>query len=101
MRHTLKLNGIVIGWSLLEEVDSVDRRAWGQFHPGIGYELVELPFDVARRARLHPRQGAVLEVPPLGDVVPVELLAHADPRTLQAAAHTSVRQPVSARSLPE
>ena len=41
MRHTLKLNGIVIGWSNLEEVDAVDRRVWGQFHPGIGYELVQ------------------------------------------------------------
>jgi hypothetical protein len=41
MRHTLKLNGIVIGWSELEEVDAVDRRVWGQFHPGIGYELVQ------------------------------------------------------------
>jgi hypothetical protein len=37
----LKLNGIVIGWSELEEVDEVDRRVWGQFHPGIGYELVQ------------------------------------------------------------
>ena len=41
MRHTLKLNGIVIGWSELEEVDEVDRRVWGQFHPDIGYELVQ------------------------------------------------------------
>ena len=41
MRHTLKLNGIVIGWSNLEKVDAADRRVWGQFHPGIGYELVQ------------------------------------------------------------
>ena len=41
MRHTLKLNGIVIGWSNLEEVDAVHRRMWGQFHPWIGYELVQ------------------------------------------------------------
>ena len=41
MRHTLKLNGIMVGWSELEEVDAVDRRVWGQFHPGLGYELVQ------------------------------------------------------------
>jgi hypothetical protein len=41
MRHTLKLNSIVLGWSELEEVDPVDRRVWGQFHPGYGYELVQ------------------------------------------------------------
>jgi hypothetical protein len=41
MRHTLKLNGIVVGWSELEEVDAIDRRAWGQFHAGLGYELVQ------------------------------------------------------------
>ena len=41
MRHTLKLNGIIIGHSELEEVDAVDRRVWGQFHPGFGYELVQ------------------------------------------------------------
>ena len=54
MRHTLKLNGIVIGWSLLEEVDSADRRAWGQFHPGIGYELVEPIFRLFVQATPMP-----------------------------------------------
>ena len=44
MRHTLKLNGVVIGWSELEEVDPADRRVWGQFHPGFGYDLVEPVF---------------------------------------------------------
>ena len=41
MRHTLKLNGIIIGHSQLEEIDAENRRVWGEFHPGMGYELVQ------------------------------------------------------------
>ena len=41
MRHTLKLQGIIVGHSDLEEVDAADRRVWGHFRPGIGYELVQ------------------------------------------------------------
>jgi hypothetical protein len=54
MRHTLKLNGIVIGWSNLEEVDAADRRVWGQFHPGIGYELVQPIFRLFSEATPMP-----------------------------------------------
>ena len=54
MRHTLKLNGIVIGWSNLEEVDAVDRRVWGQFHPGIGYDLVQPIFRLFAEATPMP-----------------------------------------------
>ena len=54
MRHTLKLNGIVIGWSELEEVDAVDRRVWGQFHPGFGYELVQPIFRLFSEATPMP-----------------------------------------------
>ena len=44
MRHTLKLNDVILGHSYLEEVDELDRRVWGQFHPGFGYELVQPVF---------------------------------------------------------
>ena len=54
MRHTLKLNGIIIGWSELEEVDATDRRVWGQFHPGIGYELVQPIFRLFAEATPMP-----------------------------------------------
>ena len=50
----MKLNGIVIGWSELEEVDEVDRRVWGQFHPGIGYELVQPIFRLFSEATPMP-----------------------------------------------
>jgi hypothetical protein len=54
MRHTLKLNGIVVGHSQLEEVDAADRRVWGQFHPGIGYELVQPIFRLFTEATPMP-----------------------------------------------
>ena len=54
MRHTLKLNGIIIGHSELEEVDAVDRRVWGQFHPGFGYELVQPVFRLFSEATPMP-----------------------------------------------
>jgi hypothetical protein len=54
MRHTLKLNGIVVGHSQLEEVDAADRRVWGQFHPGIGYELVQPIFRLFSEATPMP-----------------------------------------------
>lgn len=54
MRHTLKLNGIIVGHSELEEVDPVDRRVWGQFHPGLGYELVQPIFRLFSEATPMP-----------------------------------------------
>jgi hypothetical protein len=54
MRHTLKLNGIIIGHSELEEVDAVDRRVWGRFHPGFGYELVQPIFRLFSEATPMP-----------------------------------------------
>ena len=54
MRHTLKLNGIIVGHSELEEVDAVDHRVWGQFHPGLGYELVQPVFRLFTEATPMP-----------------------------------------------
>jgi hypothetical protein len=54
MRHTLKLHGIIVGHSQLEEVDAVDRRVWGQFHPGLGYELVQPIFRLFAEATPMP-----------------------------------------------
>src|SRR5947208_801128 len=33
MRHTVRLHGVVIGYSELEHVDPALRRAWGEFRP--------------------------------------------------------------------
>ena len=54
MRHTLKLNDVILGHSELEEVDAVDRRVWGQFHPGFGYELVQPIFRLFSEATPMP-----------------------------------------------
>jgi len=54
MRHTLTLDGIVVGHSELEEVDAVDRRVWGRFHPELGYELVQPVFRLFAEATPMP-----------------------------------------------
>ena len=83
MTYTLRLRDIVIGWSSLNELDAQERRARGEFRPGLGYELVEPIFvlrpethdsaDAAerdqryRRARdtlalsLHGRDGGMID----------------------------------------
>jgi hypothetical protein len=90
MRHTLKLNGIIIGHSELEEVDAVDRRVWGQFHPGFGYELVQPIFRLFSEATPMPG-GEPLDQIKLAqyyaarDKLPLELV-DARGRTIQTAA---------------
>jgi hypothetical protein len=90
MRHTLKLNGIIIGHSELEEVDAVDRRVWGQFHPGFGYELVQPIFRLFSEATPMPG-GEPLDQIKLErylaarDKLPLELVDDRD-RPIQTAA---------------
>jgi hypothetical protein len=50
VRHTVKLNGIVVGHSELEERDESLGRAWGRFRPGLGYELVQPVFRLFSEA---------------------------------------------------
>lgn len=50
MRHTLKLHGVVVGWSDLEEIEPGLGRARGRFRPGIGYELVQPIFRLFAEA---------------------------------------------------
>lgn len=50
MRHTLKLHGVVIGWSELEHVEPELRRAHGPLRPGLGYSLVEPVFRLFAEA---------------------------------------------------
>src|SRR5262245_30070678 len=56
MRHTLKLHGVVVGWSDLEKIEVGLGRAHGAFRPGVGYELVEPIFRLFAQAV--PRDGA-------------------------------------------
>jgi hypothetical protein len=56
MRHTLKLHGVVVGWSDLEKIEVGLGRAHGAFRPGVGYELVEPIFRMFAQAV--PRDGA-------------------------------------------
>jgi len=50
MRHTLKLHGVVVGWSDLEEIEPGVGRAHGRFRPGVGYELVQPVFRLFAEA---------------------------------------------------
>jgi hypothetical protein len=43
-RHTIKLHGIAIGYSELEDIDPALGRARGTFRPGVGYDLVQPVF---------------------------------------------------------
>jgi hypothetical protein len=56
MRHTLRLHGIVVGYSELERIEPEVGRAWGRFRPGLGYELVQPVFRLFAEAV--PRLGA-------------------------------------------
>ena len=50
MRHTVKMHGVVSGHSELEHGDATERRAWGRFRPGFGYELVQPVFRLYSEA---------------------------------------------------
>jgi hypothetical protein len=50
MRHTVKMHGVIIGHSELEEQDATERRAWGRFRPGLGYDLVQPIFRLYAEA---------------------------------------------------
>jgi hypothetical protein len=50
MRHTLKLHGVVVGWSDLEEIEPDLGRAHGHFRPALGYELVQPVFRLFAEA---------------------------------------------------
>jgi hypothetical protein len=50
VRHTVKLQNVIIGWSDLEQRDPSLRRAWGRFRPGAGYELVQPVFHLFTEA---------------------------------------------------
>ncbi len=50
MRHTVKLRDVIIGHSDLEKTDASVGRAWGQFRPGFGYDLVQPVFRLFTEA---------------------------------------------------
>lgn len=43
-RHTVKLKGIAVGYTDLENADPSLGRARGKFRPGVGYDLVQPVF---------------------------------------------------------
>ena len=56
MRHTVRLHGVIVGHSDLEHCEPDIGRAWGEFRPGLGYELVQPVFRLFAHAV--PRDGS-------------------------------------------
>jgi hypothetical protein len=56
MRHTIRLQSVVVGYSELENIESELGRAWGAFRPALGYELVQPVFRLFAQAV--PRDGS-------------------------------------------
>jgi hypothetical protein len=50
VKHTVKLHGVTVGHSELEESAPSEGRAWGKFRPGLGYELVQPIFRLFTEA---------------------------------------------------
>ncbi len=50
MRHTVRLHGVIVGHSELENIEPGVGRAWGEFRPGLGYELVQPVFRLFAQA---------------------------------------------------
>jgi hypothetical protein len=50
MRHTVRMHGVIVGYSELEHAEPEVGRAWGVFRPGVGYELVQPVFQLFREA---------------------------------------------------
>src|SRR3954466_11618961 len=55
MRHTVRLHGVIVGHSELENAEPELGRAWGAFRPGLGYELIQPVFRLFAQAV--PRSG--------------------------------------------
>jgi len=56
MRHTIRLQSVVVGYSELENIEPELGRAWGAFRPALGYELVQPVFRLFAQAA--PRDGS-------------------------------------------
>ena len=56
MRHTIRLQSVIVGYSELENIEPELGRAWGAFRPGFGYELVQPVFRLFAQAV--PRDGS-------------------------------------------
>ena len=50
MKHTVKLQGVIVGHSELEHSERITGRAWGPFRPGLGYDLVQPVFRLFAQA---------------------------------------------------
>jgi hypothetical protein len=59
MRHTVRLAGVVVGYSELEDASPSSGVARGKFRPGLGYDLVQPVFRLFTDAI--PSPGGAIE----------------------------------------
>ena len=91
MRHTLKLHGVTVGWSDLEDMEPDLGRARGRFRPGLGYELVQPVFRLFAEAM--PREEGARDEEKLEryyrarDALQLELYDAEDRRVPTSAIH--------------
>jgi len=90
MRHTLRLNNVIVGHSELEHADSSLGRAYGRFRPGLGYDLIQPVFRLYAEAA--PGEGARDEAKlaryyKARDQLPLELVDGAGQRIATSAIH--------------
>jgi hypothetical protein len=92
MKHTLRLNGVIIGHSELEHAEPDLGRAHGRLRPGLGYELVQPIFRLFAEAVPRGREGSRDEAK-LGryhrsrDALPLELQDEAGRPIATSAIH--------------
>ena len=58
MAFSVRIRGVEIGWSQLDQFDSGQGVAYGQFYPGAGYELVQDVFRLYADASRGDTGGA-------------------------------------------
>jgi hypothetical protein len=89
MRHTVRLHGVIVGHSELENIEPDVGRAWGVFRPSLGYELVQPVFRLFTDAV--PRDGRTKDADVLAryykarDALKLEL-ENAEGRTIRTSA---------------
>jgi hypothetical protein len=84
MVYTVRMHGITVGHSDLEQRDPVAKTATGVFRPGLGYELVEPIFQLdGERGRLAVEKLALELVDANGHTVPTSRMQIQQRRKLE------------------
>ena len=91
MRHTVRLNNVIVGHSELEHAEPELGRAHGVFRPGLGYDLVQPIFRLFAEAvppnAEHRDQAKLERYYHARDALPLELQDSSGERIATTAIH--------------